>query len=107
MDQIQIEYLNLNKKKSSFLIQYVKICQQNFLLKRNTVQTFIKMISIPDEEYFSETALECTVSYFVKIKLIAFGFVHPPSFVQVCFIYGRVAVIRYRMICLLLQIENC
>ena len=32
-----------------------------------TVRVFVKIISIPDEELFSETAVGCTASYFVKI----------------------------------------
>ena len=30
-----------------------------------TVSYFVKMISIPDEELFSETYVGCTTSYFV------------------------------------------
>ena len=30
-----------------------------------TVSYFVQMISIPDEELFSETAIWCTASYFV------------------------------------------
>ena len=32
----------------------------------HTVGTFIKIISIPDEEYFCETTVGCTASYFVN-----------------------------------------
>ena len=46
-----------------------------------TVLTFIKIISIPDEEWFSETAVGCTASYFVKLYHVPIGFVNPsPSF---------------------------
>ena len=30
-----------------------------------TVRGFVKIISVPDEELFSETAVRCTASYFV------------------------------------------
>ena len=43
------------------------------LLKMETVWTFIKIDSIPDVEWFSETAIGCTASFFVKISLSATG----------------------------------
>ena len=37
------------------------------LLKIDTVWAFIKILSIPTEEYFFETAVSCTATYFIKI----------------------------------------
>ena len=37
------------------------------LSKIDSVWIFIKIVSIPDEEHYSETAVGCTTSYFVKI----------------------------------------
>ena len=31
------------------------------------VRVFVKIISIPDDELFFETAVECTATYFVNI----------------------------------------
>ena len=71
-----------------------------------TLRVLVKIISIPGEELFSETsvALLHTLS---KLYDVPVGFVTPPpySFEAVyCFISGRrrVAVARYRMICLVL-----
>ena len=51
------------------------------LVKIDTVWVFIKILSIPDEEWFSEMAVGCTATYFIKIfKDISVGFVTPPSF---------------------------
>ena len=53
-------------------------------------------ISIPDEELFSETAVGCTASYFVKILWCSRW-----SFeVMYCFMCGRRRVAVTRMICL-------
>ena len=50
----------------------------------------VKIISILDEELFSETAVWCTASFFVKIICIPVGFITPASFEAVyCFICGR------------------
>ena len=65
----------------------------------------VYIISIPDEELFSETTVGSTASYFVKIILCSRWFCNPPYFKAVyCCICGRrrVAVARYRMICLVL-----
>ena len=43
-----------------------------------TVWLIVKIISIPDEELFSETAVGCTVSYFVKIIWCSCWFCNPP-----------------------------
>ena len=57
---------------------------------------FVKIISIPDEELFSETYVGCTASYFSKLYDVPVGFVAPPPQLRSL----RVAVARYRMICL-------
>ena len=53
-----------------------------FASKLVTIKTycldFIKIISIPDEEYFSETVVGRTVSKFVKLYDVPVGFVTPP-----------------------------
>ena len=36
------------------------------LLKIDTVWAYIKIVSIPHEEYFSETAVGCTATNFIK-----------------------------------------
>ena len=62
-------------------------------------------VSIPDEELFSEAAIGCTASYFVKIIWCSRWCWSSPSFENVYFcICGRrrVAVAWYRMICLVL-----
>ena len=60
------------------------------------------------EELFSETTVGCTASYFVKIIWCTQWFCPPPPYFEAvyCFICGhrRVAVARYRMICLVLLI---
>ena len=63
------------------------------------VSVFVKIISIPDEEVFSETAPFHTLSK-IRVYGVPVGFVNPPptSFEAVyCFICGRqmVAVARY------------
>ena len=67
-----------------------------------SVYCLILIISIPNEELFSETAVGCIASYFVsKLYLVPVGSPPPPSFDAVyCFICGRrrVAVARYQMI---------
>ena len=58
------------------------------------------------EELFSETAVGCTASYFVKIIWCSCWFCkHPPFWGWILLICGRrrVAVARYRMICLVLD----
>ena len=40
---------------------------QNMLLKIQTVRVIVKLNSIHDEELFSEIAVGCTTSHFVKI----------------------------------------
>ena len=56
--------------------------------------------------YISETAVGGTASYFVKIIWCSRCFCNPPPYFEVvyCFICGRrrVAVARYRMICIVL-----
>ena len=69
---------------------------EKILLKVDTDLTFMKIVSIPDADYFFETAVGCSPSYF--------GFVTPSSFEAVhCFIFSRrrVAVARYWLICLI------
>ena len=49
------------------------------LLKVETVRTIIKIVSIPDDAYFSEVTVGCTLSYFVhKLCDVPVGFVNPP-----------------------------
>ena len=71
-----------------------------------TVWLIVYIISIPDEELFSETAVGCTASYFVKIIWCSCWFWSPPPYIEAgyCLFCGRrrVAVARYRMICLVL-----
>ena len=70
---------------------------------------FIKIVSIPDEEYFSETAIGCTVSYLSKLYDVSFGFEPPPLHLGSVLLFDgrrRVAVARYRMICLVHLIPN-
>ena len=50
---------------------------RNMLIQ--TVRFIVKIISIPDEELFSETAVGCTASYFLKVYDVPVGFV-PPCF---------------------------
>ena len=69
-----------------------------------SVRVFIKIISILDEESFSETTVGCIVSYSVNNMMFP-SVLYPFSFEGVhCFICGRgrLAVARYRMICLVL-----
>ena len=47
-----------------------------FLPMNTSLEAKVEIISIPDEELFSETHVWCTASYFVK--LLTFGFVAPP-----------------------------
>ena len=75
-----------------------------------TVWLIVKIISIPDEELFSETAVGCTASYFSKLYDVPVGFVlPPPSYFEAeyCLFCGRrrVAVARYRMICLVFTFQ--
>ena len=74
-----------------------------------TVWFILKIISIPYEEWFSGTTVGCTATYFVKIIWWSRWFCNTPFFEAVyCFICGRrrVAVARYRMICLVLLHSN-
>ena len=48
------------------------------LLNIDTAWAFIKIVSIPDEEYFSETAVGCTATYFVKILECSRWLCKPP-----------------------------
>ena len=64
-------------------------------------------------QLFSETAVGCTASYFVKIIWCSCWFCNPPPpppyfEAEYCLFCGRrrVAVARYRMICLVLAIYN-
>ena len=72
-----------------------------------TVWLIVLIISIPDEELFSETAVGCTASYFVNIIWCSCWFWTPPPYFEAeyCLFCGRrrVAVARYRMICLVLE----
>ena len=53
------------------------------LLKIETVRGFIKIVSIPDEEWFFEMAVGCTTTYFIIILNVPVGFITPfPSFRQ-------------------------
>ena len=73
------------------------------------VWLIVSIISIPDEELFSETTVGCTASYFVKIIWCSCWFCIPPYFeAEYCLFCGRrrVAVARYRMICLVLTDFN-
>ena len=83
----------------------------HYILKCNyfgmtTVSFFVKIISIPDEELFSETYVRCTAFSLSKCSL---WFCNPPSLLRqwICYICGRrrVAVARYRMICLVFDTE--
>ena len=69
-----------------------------------TVWLIVQIISIPDEDLFSETAVGCTASYVVKIIWCSCWFCTPPPYLEAeyCLFCGRrrVAVARYRMICL-------
>ena len=51
------------------------ILPAKMLLKINIVLAFIRILSIPDEEYFSETAVGCTATYFTKFYDVPVGFV--------------------------------
>ena len=72
-----------------------------------TVWLIVQIISIPDEELFSETAVGCTVSYFVQNYMMFLLVLTPPPYFEAdyCLFCGRrrVAVARYRMICLVLD----
>ena len=52
----------------SFWIIYMYVnLLAKLLFKIQTVRDFVKIISIPDEELFSETTVGCMTSYFVKL----------------------------------------
>ena len=73
-----------------------------------TVRVFVKIVSIADEELFSETAVGCTGPYFVLIIWCSRWFCSPLplSFEAVyCSICGhrRAAVARYRLFVLFLS----
>ena len=59
-------------------------------LKIDTVWAFIKILSIPDEEWFSETAVGYTATYFIKILLCSRWFCIPPHLRQ-CIVLFAVA----------------
>ena len=65
-----------------------------------------RYLIVPDEELFSETAVGCTASYFNKNLWCSCWFCNPPPYFEAeyCLFCGRrrVAVARYRMICLVL-----
>ena len=71
-----------------------------------TVRLIVYIISIPDEELFSETASGALIHTLSKLYDVPVGFLTPPPHFEdvYCFIRGRrrVAVARYRMICLVL-----
>ena len=50
----------------------------SFSMLNKTVRFIVWIISIPDEELFSETAVGCTASYFVKIIWCSRWFCKPP-----------------------------
>ena len=50
------------------------------LLKIDTVWALIKILSMDDEELFSETAVGCTATNFIKKLGYFSGFCKPPSF---------------------------
>ena len=72
-----------------------------------TVRFIVQILSIPDEELFSETAVGCTASYFCQNNMMLPLVLFPLLILRLfnCFICGRqrVAVARYRMICLVLS----
>ena len=78
----------------------------SFQIYVKTNRSVYCLISIPDEELFSEAAVGCTASYLSKLYDVPVGFVTPTSYFETvyCFICGRqrVAVARYRMICLVI-----
>ena len=109
--KINIQFLN----DVSYLVLFDSIYSNlpaKLLLEIQTVQVFVKIISIPDKELFSEKSVGGTTSYFVKsIPCSTFStFVTPvPQFEAVyCFIRSRqrVAVARNRIICLVLVLVN-
>ena len=56
-----------------------------------TVWLIVQIISIPDEELFSETAVGCTVSYFVQIIWCSCWFWPPPLILRLTIAYFAVA----------------
>ena len=88
---------HINRKVSSCSFHYAEIFGPNqniwwkFVLRSencctifwnvfiwNGVWLIVEIISIPDEELFSETAVGCTASYFVKIIWCSCWFCTPP-----------------------------
>ena len=68
----------------------------------------VKIISIPDEELFSETYVWCTV-HCLNYMMFPLVLYPPPSFkASYCYICGhrRLAVARFRMICLVLVLRH-
>ena len=110
VDFICIGWLELWATQRKRYIQNENSCpQRDFSPCWSTIRGFVKIISIHDEKLFSETAVGCTAeSYFVIIILICSRRFWKPlaSFeAMYCFICcrRRVAVARYRMICLLIN----
>ena len=69
----------------------------------DTIKFHVRIISIPDEELFSETTVGAMLHNLSKLYDVPVGFVTLPYFETVhCFICGRrrVAAARYRIICL-------
>ena len=67
------------------------------------VRVFVKIISIPMRNYFPKLPSGAPLHTLSKLYDVPVGFVGPPSFKAVyCLICDRrrVAVTRYRMICL-------
>ena len=56
-----------------------------------TVWLIVKIISIPDEELFSEKAVGCTASYFVKIIWCSCWFCYPLPILRLNIAYFAVA----------------
>ena len=74
-----------------------------------TVWVFVKIISISDEELFSETVLGYTATYLV-LNYIMFPLVFNPHHLRICFpvfaVADRLAVSQSRMSCLVLNTNN-
>ena len=77
-----------------------------------TVWLNVLIISIPDEELFSETAVGCTASYFVKIIWCSCWFWTPPPILRLSIAYFAVAegwlllVIGWFVLFFFIQINN-
>ena len=85
------------------LLYYIKKCNHFGMTTMRVFVKIIHVISIPDEELFSERPSDALLHTLSKLFDAPVGFVPSPSFEAVDrFICGRrrVAVARYRMICL-------